>query len=266
MAVAAENGAAVPLLEARGVTKRYGHVNALRGTDLDLRAREIHALIGDNGAGKSTLVKVLSGVLRRDGGTVRIDGRDVDFEAPSDAHGMGVETVYQDLALAPTLDAGENVFLGRELASRGLLGRLGFIDRRQMRRRTEEELARLGISLPAATAPVGALSGGQRQAVAIARAAIWGRRILILDEPTAALGPQQTEVVLGLMRKVRDEQGLSVLWVSHNLPQVLEVADRITVLRLGERVLTASTGEVTAEGLMLAMTGLVRVSEDGESR
>lgn len=243
------------LLRATGIQKRYGHVQALQGADLDVNAGEIHALLGDNGAGKSTLVKILSGVVRADEGTVELGGAPVHLSVPSDARDAGIETVYQDLALAPTLDPGENVFLGREVPSRGLLGKIGFIDRREMRRRTEEQLATLGITLGSPSAPVGALSGGQRQAVAIARAAVWGRRILILDEPTAALGPQQTDVVLALMRRVRDEQGLTILWVSHNLPQVLEVADHITVLRLGQRVLSCPVADATVDTLIRAITG-----------
>ena len=243
------------VLRATGVEKRYGHVLALRGADLAVRPREIHALLGDNGAGKSTLIKILSGVQHADAGRFEIDGREVRLGSSVEAREAGIETVYQDLALALTLDAGENVFLGREIPTRGLLGRLGFIDRREMRRRALEQLAELGIGLRSPRAAVGALSGGQRQAVAIARAAVWGRRILVLDEPTAALGAVQTQVVLDLIRRARDDRGLSILWVSHNLPQVLEVADRVTVLRLGRDVMTGSTRGLTTDDLLRAITG-----------
>jgi ABC-type sugar transport system ATPase subunit len=244
------------LLRASGIERSYGHVRALAGADLELRPREIHALLGDNGAGKSTLVKTLSGVVRPDAGTIELEGRELRFSSPAEAHEAGIETVYQDLALAPTLDAGENVFLGRELYNRGPLRRLRFVDRAEMRRRTTDELEQLGIRLPSATAKVGSLSGGQRQAVAIARSVIWGRKVLIMDEPTAALGPRQTQIVLDVMRKVRAERDLTILWISHNLPEVFEVADRVTVLRLGRRVLTSRVEDTTTEALLRAMTGL----------
>jgi ABC-type sugar transport system ATPase subunit len=243
-----------PLINATALQKRFGHVYALRGIDFDLAPNEIHAIVGDNGAGKSTFVKILSGVHGPDSGTLEVGGKLVRFQTPRDAQEVGIETVYQDLALASTLDSAENIFLGREIAMPGLLGRIGFIRRAEMRRRTSEELSRLGIKLPSVRAPTSALSGGQRQAVAVARAAVWGRRILILDEPTAALGTQQTEIVLGLMQRVRDEGGLSLIFISHNLPHVFRVADRITVLRLGERVLTCAASEATSERLIHAMT------------
>jgi ABC-type sugar transport system ATPase subunit len=234
--------------------KSFGHVDALQGVDFELARNEIHAVVGDNGAGKSTFVKILAGVHTPDSGTLEVGGQSVHFQNPHDAQEAGIETVYQDLALASSLDSAENVFLGRELMRPGILGRLGFISRPEMRRQTSEELAQLGINLPSVKVPVSALSGGQRQAVAVARAAVWGRQIVILDEPTAALGTQQTEIVLALMQRVRDERGLSVIFISHNLPHVFRVADRITVLRLGQRVLTCRPAEMTPEDLILAMT------------
>lgn len=245
------------VLRARAVEKHYGHVHALRGADLEVRQREIHALLGDNGAGKSTLVKILSGVEHADSGRIELNGQETTLDSSTAARAAGIETVYQDLALALTLDAGENVFLGREIPARGFLGRLGFIDRKEMRRRAVEQLTELGVALRSQGAPVGALSGGQRQAVAIARAALWGHGIVILDEPTAALGAVQTQFVLDLIRRTRDEHGLSILWVSHNLPQVLEVADRVTVLHLGRTVLTAPARELTTDDLLRAITGAV---------
>jgi ABC-type sugar transport system ATPase subunit len=244
-----------PVLQAEGIVKRFGHIEALRGADLEVGQGEIHALLGDNGAGKSTLVKILSGAMTPTEGTLRLGGTPVRFSSPRDAQEAGVETVYQDLALATTLPPGENVFLGREPAARGFWGRLGFVDRPAMRRRAAEEMERLGASVPAVNAPVSSLSGGQRQAVAIARSLIWGSRLLIMDEPTAALGPRQTEFVLRLIKRVRDEQGLSILLITHNLPDVFAVADRVTVLRLGERVLTCPTSEVSTESLFEAITG-----------
>jgi len=245
----------VPVLRATGVTKRFGHVEALRGTNLEVRAGEVHALLGDNGAGKSTLVKMLSGVHPPDEGTIEIDGRAVRLGSPREAQEAGIETVYQDLALASTLPPGDNVFLGRELLKPGLLGRLGFVDRQAMRRRAAEELATVGARVPSPVVPVGALSGGQRQAVAISRSLIWGRRLLIMDEPTAALGARQTHYVLELIKRVRDERGMAILLISHSLPDVFEVADRVTVLRLGEAVMTAPIGDCTTASLLAAITG-----------
>jgi ABC-type sugar transport system ATPase subunit len=256
--------ASAPLVRASQMRKRFGHVEALQGVDFELAPNEIHAVVGDNGAGKSTFVKILAGVHEPDSGQLEVAGRPVRFQNPREAQEAGIETVYQDLALAPSLDSAENVFLGRELTRHGALGRLGFVHRAEMRRQTDEELSQLGINLPSVKAPVSALSGGQRQAVAVARAAMWGRRILILDEPTAALGTQQTEIVLTLMERVRDERALSLIFISHNLLHVFRVADRITVLRLGQRVLTCRTDETTPEDLILAMThGTVRPMPSG---
>ena len=238
------------------MTKSYGAVRALDGVDFELFPQEIHALVGDNGAGKSTLIKVLSGDIQPDSGTVTLDGNPVHFSSPRAAMDAGLETVYQDLALAETLDAADNVFLGREELMPGLLGRLRFLDRGRMRANVGSELKRLGITLKSLTAQVGSLSGGQRQAVAVARAAIWGRRILILDEPVAALGPQQTDQVLSLIQRVRREQGLSVILISHSLPDVFKVADRVSVMRLGRRVHVGKIEEETGESLIGAMTGI----------
>jgi simple sugar transport system ATP-binding protein len=251
-----------PLLEARGLRKSFGAVRALDGADFELEEGEIHALVGDNGAGKSTLIKVISGVHHADGGSLAIDGKTVRFSSPHDAQDAGIETVYQDLALAGTLDAASNVFLGRELLRGGLLGQLRFVDRGAMRRSVESELQRLGTTIPALKNPVGSLSGGQRQAVAVARAAIWGRRVLIMDEPAAALAPQQAANVLRLMDHVRRDSHLGVIFISHTLPHVFDVADRVTVMRRGRRVLTAPIGEVDTDTLLRAMTGLDQYKEE----
>jgi ABC-type sugar transport system ATPase subunit len=249
-----------PLLKATGIVKTFGHVHALRGAGLEVLPGEIHALLGDNGAGKSTLVKVLSGVYAPDEGTVEVEGRPVSFSLPSDAQAAGIETVYQDLALAPTLPPGENVYLGRELLAPGIRGRLGFVDRAEMRKRAAEQLAQVGAQVQSPTAPVSGLSGGQRQAVAIARALTWGARLIIMDEPTAALGVRQTEFVLQLIKRVRDERGLSILLISHNLPDVFRVADRITVMRLGADVVTSPTAELSTDALLRHMTGATEVT------
>jgi ABC-type sugar transport system ATPase subunit len=252
-----------PILSAKNIVKSFGPVRALNGADLDLRAGEIHALVGDNGAGKSTLIKILSGVHAPDAGTVKVDGIRAVFGNPKDAQEAGIETVYQDLALAGTLDAPSNVFLGREILRPNFLGRLGFLDRSEMRRRVAAEIEQLGTEIPTLRAPVELMSGGQRQAVAVARAAIWGRKVLIMDEPVAALAPQQTAYVLGLMDQVRRDRHLGVIFISHTLPHVFEVADRVTVMRRGRTVLVAPIGEVNAEGLIRAMTGVTEPLHTG---
>jgi simple sugar transport system ATP-binding protein len=242
-----------PLLEARGIKRRFGHVRALDGADFTVFPGEICALVGDNGAGKSTLVKILSGADRPDEGEIRLGGRPVTFDSPTAAQSHGIATVYQDLALAPELTPFENLFLGREEMRPGLLGRFGFIDRPSMRRKAAEQFARLGVRLRSARVPVSSLSGGQRQSVAIARAAMWADRVIFLDEPTAALGVVQTGRVIDLIRQVRD-QGIAVVLISHNMPQVLSVADRIEVLRLGRRVARFKPGEANVDRLVAAMT------------
>ena len=243
-----------PVLEARGITKRYGHVEALSGANFDLYPGEVVALIGDNGAGKSTLVKTLSGVHPPDAGEIRFEGREVHIPTPEAARELGIETVYQDLALAPDLESSANLFLGREVVRKGLLGRLGFLDGAAMRERTDSAFRDLGVGVQDVTAPVATFSGGQRQGVAVARAVTWASRVVFMDEPTAALGVVQTRRVLELIRRVRD-RGLSVVLISHNMPEVMEVADRVEVLRLGVRVATFQRGEASMEDLVGAMTG-----------
>jgi ABC-type sugar transport system ATPase subunit len=244
-----------PLLEARGLRKHFGRVQALRGASLDLHPGEVNAIVGDNGAGKSTLIKVISGALTADEGQVLIDGQEVDLDSPRAARDHGIETVYQDLALANHLSAASNLFLGREVMLPPPLGWLGFVDKRTMRKRAEDELKRLKIGLPSVSTPVLALSGGQRQAVAVARAIAWGHRIVILDEPTAALGVRESLMVLELIREVRSH-GVGVLMISHNLPEVFEVADRITVFRLGRSVAQLRTQDSSVEEIVRMMTGL----------
>jgi ABC-type sugar transport system ATPase subunit len=252
----------IPVLEVKAVQRSFGHVRALDCANLKVMPGEIHALLGDNGAGKSTMIKIISGVLAAQGGQVLLDGQEVHFKSPHEARMRGIETVYQDLALAHTLNAGENIFLGSEIMTRGLLGKLGFIDREEMSRQAAETLSSLGINLPAGSGCVGTLSGGQMQAVAIARAIKWGRRLLILDEPTAALGAKQRELILQMIEHIRDARKLTVLLISHNLPDVFRVADKVTVLRLGQDVLTSSIEGLTTDSLMRAMTGANEICTD----
>lgn len=225
-----------PVLVVREVSKRYGPVVALRGVSLVVGEGEVLALVGDNGAGKSTLVSIISGVSRPDTGEVLVNDKPASGAGPRAAREAGIETVFQNLALVPTLDIAENVFLGRELFRGGVVGRaLHNQDKRRMRRDVQSAFARLGLRLPPVTAKAGALSGGQRQAVAIARAVLWGSKVVIMDEPLAALGVQQTEAVLGLVEGLR-EHGVATVLVSHNMEHVLRVADRVAVLRHGLKV------------------------------
>jgi fructose transport system ATP-binding protein len=247
-----------PILAARGLVKRFGHVVALNGADFDLYPGEILAVIGDNGAGKSTLIKTLSGALQPDEGEIRLEGEDVHFRSPLDARRAGIETVYQDLAVSPALDIASNIFLGRELRRRGALGRLlRLLDKRGMRREAARQLAELKIGIPSITQPVENLSGGQRQGVAVARAAAWSRRLVIMDEPTAALGVKETGQVLDLIRRVRD-RGLPVVLISHDMPHVFELADRIEIMRLGRRVAVVTPQSHTMSEAVAIMTGAVR--------
>jgi len=242
------------LLEARGIEKRFGHVTALRGADFSVHEGEVVALVGDNGSGKSTLVKILSGAIQPSAGEIRFAGQPIHLPTTVAARRLGIETVYQDLALALDLDSTSNLFLGREVVRQGLLGWLGFLDRKAMSRRTDEAFGSLGVSILDAGAPVATFSGGQRQGVAVARAVTWASRIVFMDEPTAALGVVQTRRVLDLIRRVRDS-GVAVVLISHNMAQVMDVADRAEVLRLGHRVAQFTRAEMTNENLVGAMTG-----------
>jgi simple sugar transport system ATP-binding protein len=245
------------VLELRGIIKSYGHVEALRGVDLTLERGEVHAVMGDNGAGKSTLLKVAAGVVRPDGGEVRTGGTKVEFSSPLDARRRGIETVYQDLALADHRSCVANVYIGREVLRPGALGRLGVLDRPAMRSRTDEAFERLAVPVTDVDRPVRLLSGGQRQGVAIARGAIWATTVVLLDEPTAALGVRQRQAVDALIQNLRSRD-YGVMLISHDVPQVLSIADRITVLRLGENAGTRSRGEVDAAWIVNAMVGAVR--------
>jgi simple sugar transport system ATP-binding protein len=245
-----------PLLEARGIQKHFGRVVALRDGSFDLRRNEVHAIVGDNGAGKSTLIKIVSGVIHPDDGELVLDGEPVTIPNPRAARVLGIETVYQDLALAEHLDAAGNLFLGREELLPPPLSWLGLLDKKAMRRRTAEEMRRLKIDIQSVEQPVLTLSGGQRQAVAVARAIAWGTRIVIMDEPTAALGVRESSMVLELIKEVRGH-GVAVVMISHNLPEVFEVADRITILRLGRTIATLTRDDTSLEAIVGMMTGAV---------
>ncbi|MEV0945743.1 ATP-binding cassette domain-containing protein [Rhodococcus sp. NPDC049939] len=247
---------ATPILEARGLSRSFGHVRALDGADFEIYPGEVVALIGDNGAGKSTLVKAMSGNLSLDSGEILFSGSPVDLRSPSAASELGIETVYQDLALAPHLNAAQNMFLGRELRAQGLLGRLGFLDTKTMRVRSRKALDDLGATVLTLTDPVGVMSGGQQQAIAIARAVAWAKGVVFLDEPTAALGVVQTKNVLDTIRRICDT-GVAVVFISHSMPHVIEVADRVQVLRRGRRVATYEAENTSMEELVGAMTGAI---------
>ncbi|HET9322880.1 MAG TPA: ATP-binding cassette domain-containing protein [Gaiellaceae bacterium] len=244
-----------PILEAHGLVKRFGHVTALDGADFELYPDEIVAIIGDNGAGKSTLIKALSGALQPDDGDISLDGKRVHFRTPSDARRAGIETVYQDLAVAPSLDIAANIFLGREVRWPGPFGAvLRMMDKRRMRREAAKHFEELKIGVQSITQPVENLSGGQRQGVAVARAAKWARRVAIMDEPTAALGVKETRQVLELIRRVR-ASGLPVIIISHDMPHVFELADRILIMRLGKRVAVVTPQSHTMPQAVAIMTG-----------
>lgn len=242
------------LLEARGIVRTYGSVIALDGADFDVEAGQVTALIGDNGAGKSTLVKILSGTEQAEDGTITLDGMQVNFSTPADARSAGIETVFQDLALCPHLDPVKNLYLGREIKRSGVLGLLGFMDRKTMRDRSIEAFTDLGATVRKLNEPVGTMSGGQKQSVAVARSAAWANKIIFLDEPTAALGVVQTENVLDLVRRVRDK-GIGVVFISHSMPEVLSIADTVQVLRRGRRIATFNAADSNIEELVGAMTG-----------
>jgi fructose transport system ATP-binding protein len=244
-----------PIFQARGIVKRFGHVTALSGADFDLYAGEILAVIGDNGAGKSTLIKVLSGAYQPDEGEMLLDGEPVHFRSPLDARRAGIETVYQDLAVAPALDIASNLFLGRELRRRGLLGQLlRMLDKKAMRQEAGTALAELKVGVQSLRTAVENLSGGQRQGVAVARAAAWGTRVVIMDEPTAALGVKETAQVVDLIKRVRD-RGLPVILISHDMPHVFELADRIHIMRLGKRAAVVTPQSHSMPEAVAIMTG-----------
>ena len=246
----------IPLvMEARGLVKRYGQVIALDGADFELRAGEILAVIGDNGAGKSSLIKALSGATIPDEGEIKLDGQVIHFKSPADARREGIETVYQDLAVAPAMTIAENLFLGREIIRSGFVAKLlRIIDKNKMLEESVARMNELKVGIRSMTQPVETLSGGQRQCVAVARAAAFARHVVILDEPTAALGVKEGNMVLELIRRVRDK-GLPVILISHNMPHVFDVADRIHIQRLGKCAATITPQSHTMTDAVAIMTG-----------
>ncbi len=254
---AAAKAADVPALEVRGMTKHFGPVEALSDVDLAVHRGEVLALLGDNGAGKTTLTRCISGLYRPTAGTILVDGREVHIASPQDARDAGIETVHQGLALVGKLDVAANLFLNREIRHRNpLLRAIGWLDKKAMREEAAKILERLNVRIPSPRAPIERLSGGQRQAVAIGRAIGWGRHIVIMDEPTAALGVEQSRHVNALIRTLR-EQGVAVLLISHNMQHVIETCDRAVVLRHGRKVGDVRIPDVTARDLVDLITGAV---------
>ena len=246
------------VIQAKGLVKRYGQVTALDGADFELRAGEILAVIGDNGAGKSSLIKCLSGATIPDAGEILLDGQPVRFKSPMDARRAGIETVYQDLAVAPAMSIAENLFLGREVRRSGFLGSvLRMLDHRKMLEESVARMRELKVGIRSMTQAVETLSGGQRQCVAVSRAAAFAHHVVIMDEPTAALGVKEGNMVLELIRRVRDK-GLPVVLISHNMPHVFEVADRIHVARLGKRGTVLNPKKISMSDTVAVMTGALR--------
>jgi D-xylose transport system ATP-binding protein len=238
----------------RGISKHFGSVVALDAVDFEVYPGEVVALVGDNGAGKSTLIRIIAGASQPQAGTIAFDGRPVRLGSPEAASALGIATVYQDLALCDNLDVVANLFLGRERAGAGLPGGVRPLADEEMERQTREVLRSLSVTLPSLRRPVSDLSGGQRQSIAVSRAVLWGSKVVLLDEPTAALGVEQTALVQQLILRLRD-RGLSVVLISHNLADVFKVADRIVVLRLGRRVGTFLRDQTTAEEVVATITG-----------
>jgi fructose transport system ATP-binding protein len=249
------------VLQARGLVKRYGSVTVIDGADFDLRAGEILAVIGDNGAGKSSLIKALSGAIVPDEGTIQLDGQTVHFKSPIDARRRGIETVYQELAVAPAMTIAENLFLGREILRPGFLGSFfKMIDKKKMLSESVTRMNDLKVGIRSMTQAVETLSGGQRQCVAVSRAAAFAEHVVILDEPTAALGVKEGNMVLELIRRVRD-RGLPVILISHNMPHVFEIADRIHIQRLGKRAAVVDPKKINMSDTVAIMTGAIAAED-----
>ena len=245
-----------PILQAKALTKRFGRVVALDRADFELYPGEVLGVIGDNGAGKSTLIKALSGALIPDEGEILLEGQPVHFSSPIDARGKGIETVYQNLALSPALSIADNMFLGREIRKPGILGSIfKKLDRKEMERQARDKLSELGLlTIQNISQAVETLSGGQRQGVAVARAAAFGSKVVIMDEPTAALGVKESRRVLELIQDVK-ARGLPIVLISHNMPHVFEVADRIHIHRLGRRLCVIKPKDYTMSDAVAFMTG-----------
>lgn len=251
-----------PILKGRGLVKRYGRVVAMDHCDFDLYPGEVLAVIGDNGAGKSTLIKALSGAVKPDAGEITLEGKRVTFNAPSEAQAAGIETVHQNLALSPALSIADNMFLGRELRKPGFAGKwLRMLDRKAMEQQARDKLSELGLmTIQNIGQAVETLSGGQRQGVAVARAAAFGSKVIIMDEPTAALGVKESRRVLNLIGEVK-ERGMPIVLISHNMPHVFEVADRIHIHRLGRRHCIIDPKDYTMSDAVAFMTGAKEPTE-----
>ena len=251
--MAVETGRVV--IEGIGLSKSYGPITALDRVDIEIRAGEITALVGDNGAGKSTLIKILAGAVIPDEGEVRVNGERVILRSPADARDLGIETIFQDLALAPDRDVVTNLFLGREVVRKGLAGKIGLLDRGAMGAQALTQIDSLGVNIPRSTGvPIGEMSGGQRQSVAVARAAFWAKTAMFMDEPTAALGVRESSRVLRLARQIA-ESGVAVVLISHILPHVMELADRVIVLRHGQKV-AELTEDISMDRLVSLIVGV----------
>jgi fructose transport system ATP-binding protein len=255
-----------PVLQTKNLVKRYGSVTAIDHADFELYPGEILAVIGDNGAGKSSLVKALSGALTPDEGEILLDGKPVHFSSPMEARALGIETVYQNLAVSPALNIADNLFLGRELLKPGILGSVfRMLDKKEMEKRAREKMAELGLmTIQNISQAVESLSGGQRQGVAVARSALFGSKVVIMDEPTAALGVKESRRVLNLIKEVRD-RGLPIILISHNMPHVFEVADRIHIHRLGKRAAIVTPQSHTMSDAVAIMTGAMDVESSVEA-
>lgn len=252
-----DSTAPLPVLEARHIQRNFGAVIAIADASITLNRGEVLGLVGDNGAGKSTLLKILSGVIAPTGGQILIDGKEIRMRRAQDALDAGIETVYQDLALVDTMSAYQNVYLGREARSKNPLMRFfDLVDDGEMRRRSREVLDALKVKVPSINVSVKGMSGGQRQCLAIARALLWGRRIVILDEPTAALGVRESGQVLEVIRDLK-KHDVAVIVVTHNMQQLMEVADRVTVMRLGRSIATRTIAETTVSEVVGLITGAV---------
>lgn len=251
----ASSPSSTPVLEVRSVSKYFGAIAALREVSLHVDQGEIVGLVGDNGAGKSTLIKIVSGVHQPSAGELLIDGRPVEFSSPAEARECGIETVHQDLALVDSFDLAANFFLGREVTRSGLLGRLGVLDKREMSTRARTAVGQMDARIPNLEASLATMSGGQRQIVAIARAAFWKGRLILLDEPTAALGVEESADVLRLMRQMVAKRELGMVVISHNMEEVWQVCDRIVVLRQGRHMATVSRSETSPAEIVRYITG-----------
>ena len=255
-----------PVLQTKNLVKRYGSVTAIDHADFELYPGEILAVIGDNGAGKSSLIKALSGALIPDEGEILLDGKPVHFSSPMEARALGIETVYQNLAVSPALNIADNLYLGRELRKPGILGSVfRMLDKKEMEKRARDKMAELGLmTIQNISQAVESLSGGQRQGVAVARSALFGSKVVIMDEPTAALGVKESRRVLNLIKEVRD-RGLPIILISHNMPHVFEVADRIHIHRLGKRAAIVTPQSHSMSDAVAIMTGAMDIGESEEA-